>query len=275
MLLSACSAGDTKDAFDSGDFAPNQARYALPLDSYLVDPLREEWGRNVLVADCMKANDFTFPIPRYAEQVPSPTRNPLQRRLFTVALAEAYGYHPGPSKAPSGYDSRPATPAEEGAQRSCQEQVSKTVGASDEARGLIESLRAAAFQSARSSTAVRDAVPRWRECMKPLGLPDLPSDPRGIDIMPTESQRDAWGLSSTPGDSSRVVPPAGSPEEIRAAVVDARCRDSSGYAAAMYDAEVQAQLRLMADNQDGLERAKENADAVGHRIEKVLTERYG
>jgi hypothetical protein len=278
LLLAAacagCNSASSRAAFDREDFALNQAQYSLPLDVYLVEPLQDEWGRNVLVSDCMKVAGFNFPVPRYSEAIQSPTRNALQRKLFTLDLAKQYGYHAGPSRAAGGYGYRPSSTKEEVALRGCQEAAGQSLNSSLEARSLVESLRTAAFMTARSSQPVRAAATRWSECMRPLAIPDLPTDPRGIDIMPTPSQRERWGLS-TQADQPVQQVAAGSPEEIGFATHDAQCRESSGYSTAMYQGELQAQLDLMNQNEEALQRARENADAVSRKLQALLEKRYG
>jgi hypothetical protein len=67
----------------------------------------------------------------------------------------------------------------------------------------------------------------------------------------------------------------GGPEEIRAATQDARCRESSGYAEGSYQAEVDAQVTLMSQNQPALERVLANTAAANGVIQDLIRRQHG
>jgi hypothetical protein len=78
---------------------------------------------------------------------------------------------------------------------------------------------------------VRGAAVKWRECMSPLGIPDLPETPS-----PAFSVIDRFGLGITDGADAAIFAIDVDPEEKAIAVEDAKCRASSEYDQILYDA---------------------------------------
>jgi hypothetical protein len=60
--------------------------------------------------------------------------------------------------------------------------------------------------------------------------------------------------------------------EVRVASADATCRDSSGYAAALYQSEWELQAQAVADNADQLERYRVQADELLATADAMLEE---
>ncbi|MGH9245962.1 MAG: hypothetical protein ACRD29_16925 [Acidimicrobiales bacterium] len=136
---------------------------------------------------------------------------------------------------------------------------------------LVDTLEAAAYEMALQDEAYQDAAQRWRDCMQPLGIPDLPTTPE--EGMPTPFLREEFGDDVSEPD---VLEPWSPPsvEEIEIAVEDAKCRESSGVRREFYDAEVEAQLEAVAENEDALERVRAAVEEDRRRVEEILSE-YG
>lgn len=69
--------------------------------------------------------------------------------------------------------------------------------------------------------------------------------------MPGDAKAELWKLGDPPG-STPV-----STEEIRTATADAKCRASSGWSQALYDAEYDAQVAFVKKNADKLDRIRD------------------
>jgi hypothetical protein len=117
--------------------------------------------------------------------------------------------------------------------------------------------------------AVVAAAERWVACMQPLGFTDLPSSPYGEDGgMPTVSMAASFG-EIYDGKTNEQTPEQEA-EEIRLATFDAECRESSGYAQALYDAEWERQTTVVAENEDALATFLEEKAAYEKQAREIL-----
>lgn len=94
---------------------------------------------------------------------------------------------------------------------------------------------------AMKTPEVQAAAAKWKECMAPVGITDLPEQPQ---LMPPPSKAMEWFTTSSPltgepGEAERQV-----------AVHDAQCRQSSGYSEAMYNALYAAYEEDLKTNKD-------------------------
>ena len=74
---------------------------ALPADPYrLPDDRLQTYAENLYIANCMKQSGYEYPVQTYDWNDPAtPLENaPGYSGRFTVAKAQAYGYHRAPSK---------------------------------------------------------------------------------------------------------------------------------------------------------------------------------
>lgn len=272
--LTGCGGGSgDQKPYQPPDFVPDRAHYVLPLDAYLPDRAEDEYARNLLVQRCMQAAQIPWPIPGLASKSRAPSINPMGRKLFTVELARRYGYHTGP--APTSAETpapRKLTAAQQRVFGDCAATANKTIGASDDARSLVEALQYAANTSATQSPEVQKLNKAWRACMLKAGVATVPDSPSGV---PTKEQRRRWFGAPELADGPATPQVVGGPEEIRFASLDASCRESSGYAQGVYQAEVDAQIKLMGQNQPALERARANTKAASAVIQELLRNQNG
>jgi hypothetical protein len=98
--------------------------------------------------------------------------------------------------------------------------------------------------------------------MLSLGLADLPDSPDGIANMPTPSQQARFGMGAgAPQGGLNDPAPAyddgsvSGPQEVREAVFDAGCRESTGYSQTLYDTELAAEQGLINHNGTKLDQA--------------------
>lgn len=272
-VLGACG-GDAQEPRVAVDLAKNRERWVLPLDEFHgLNYAISDYAEALLIEECMLEAGFAYPVgePKRMDSPPEPTLNDAYRQLFDEELAAEFGYG-GPPVEPV---IASLTPEERAALESDEGQAAfdRCVNEAREElplppdRDLVESLASAAYSSAEANEEVLDAASKWRECMASTGISDLPVTPQQ---MPTESLRAAWG--KPPGGEDQAYQPP-TTEEIEVAVQDARCQETSGFAQAFYDAEWDAQMEMLADNEDALMRLKAANDAHAELVEEILTSR--
>ncbi|WP_371173886.1 hypothetical protein [Buchananella felis] len=228
----------------TGDVQKDISTWALPLDPWLDERNQavafEIWVR--LLVRCI--NDKSVAYTRnYDSSAPFPEDAPggnLADRLFTVEIAQKYGYRPAPNpqdpwteeqlRAGDGLVGRPEVrrawdqciPT---AEREFEERFGeKRPTAYERLPGRGELNRMGPDMESAEAVA---AAQRWRECMAPLGIPDLPEQPFAktrYHIPETLQQRWDWYSGGLP-----------SAEEIEYAVHDAQCRASSGWDQTLYE----------------------------------------
>ncbi len=252
------------------EFQGDIAHWRTPLDVYVPDPGKEQYAQNLVYGQCLRAAGFVPPPVQPPGSFIPPTFNSNVRRLFNVPLAKRYGYHAGKPAAPVVPETAANNAKERAARATCAKRATAELKVSDAASNLVYSLKGAAYQTAVKSEKFAQAGERWHECMLPLGLPDLPAKFED-GVMPTESQRKRFGMRS----SAVADAPVGSlmpttVAEVREAVFDARCRESSGLTATLYRLEVGAQQKLIGDNREKLGQTYQSAEESGTSIDKVI-----
>jgi hypothetical protein len=274
LTLSACgssgASSHTGSAPAPAGFHENITTWTLPLDSYIPNPNDQIYAQNLLYSQCMTQHGYPVTAYNIADYLP-PDLNAVGLKLFNLNLAEKYGYHSGPPKkgiqAPKPDISGTAEVAQDTqCARSSQQQTDQN----QDLTQFVQGLAGEAQDTAQADPKVKAAIARWRTCMLPLGVSDLPASP---EDMPTARQRQQFGMNGSanpgPGELPTVRTQA-TPAEIKQAVADAKCRDSSGYAEAYYQAEVTAQLDLIGKNDNRLSQALDAEKRASAAIAKVL-----
>lgn len=205
-------------------------------------------------------------------------RNQALRKLFNLDLARAYGYHNGPVKLDASKHVKPVlTGPAIAADQQCSASATDQLKQGEHADALAQSLSGTANETASKASDVKSALKVWRSCMLPLGISDLPDTPAEVVEMPTTSQRTRYGLARDPGVAAGAQPYQGttsSIEEVKEAVHDAECRNSSGFSAALYASEVAAQEKLIGAHRADLDRAL-SAALETNQIATGVVKRYG
>lgn len=271
FIASCGGSGDTESQVEI-DLEKNRDRWALPLDEFHgLNYSISDYAEALLIEECMLDEGFAYPVgePKRLDSPPEPTLNDAYRRLFDEEIAAEFGYGGPPVEpviASLTPEERAAIESEEGqaAFDRCVNQARDELPLPPD-RDLVESLASAAYSSAIASEEVLDAAKEWRECMASTGISDLPANP---EEMPTESLRAAWG--KPPGGEDQAYQPP-TTAEIEVAVQDARCQETSGFAQTFYDAEWDAQMEMLTDNEDALMRLKAANDAHAELVEEILT----
>lgn len=213
----------------------------LPADPYrLPDDRLQTYAENLYIANCMKQSGYEYPVQTYDWNDPAtPLESPPgYNGRFTVAKAQAYGYHLSSKRREEWLkidEQRNQLLKDSVADKTftaCGEKLrsSGVFKASDKLGGGV----APYVNDVSKLPAVRAAAQRWRKCMAPQGIADLPEEPQIAQSVATK-----FGLVDG-GDS------AVSAEEIKLAVADAKCREQSGYEQLVYDLQWVGQEQILA-----------------------------
>jgi len=271
--LAGCSgSGDQTKASSVELPTKNRAQWVLPLDQYMPanwDP--EFYAENALAQPCMTKAGYDWNPP--AQTIDPPTGeswNAAGRKLFNADLAAKYGYSNSPmtimpaaeKAADDAFVQEAGSLGQSGGEqlKTCILAARKVTGWKEDPTSYAQDLRLSAQQSDSDRTRVSAAAKKWAACMKPLGIADLPSSP---PKMPSDSV--AADTSDTP---NRAV----SDTERSIAVHDAKCRETSGWAAAEYRAEWNAEVPLLEKNADTLQRYLAVSKKQRERALKIIAD---
>jgi hypothetical protein len=274
LVLGGCASAPPHASANVSAGAKDIATWALPLDPYLQPAWNPvSYATDILTKRCMDRTQYAWPLaPQTIDPPVGESWNKIGRKLFTPGLAARYGY--------SNSDQLVVSAAENEARRREFETPFDPAGSDDldrctaEARKHLEATRnpyelAQRVQFAKESAAdarkVRAAARRWKDCMRPLGIPDVPDSPNdmGESIFLPKSDRG-------PLDSPTSAPITTREKEV--ATHDATCQQSSGYAQASYTAEWNAEVGALRENADALERDRREADAQRKRALAIIAE---
>jgi hypothetical protein len=240
----------------------NEDLWVMPLDSYTPPVSRKpDYGMALLEQPCMDSHGFKRAVPW---QDPAALDAPL-RSVFNVKVAEQKGYHvsavtaPPASPAWTAFAYRTLAPGEQSALDACIAEAYKKLPPPSPSENLAPGLAQTAFNSSLATASVKAADQKWKACMRPYGVIDLPDYPGN---MPSPSLVKKFDLGGSPQPSA---------DEIKLAVADAACRDSSGWTAASYNAEWDAQVVLLRKNQSQLDAAKRDIDDYNRRVSRAIS----
>ncbi|MGN6428930.1 MAG: hypothetical protein ACTHMF_19105 [Leifsonia sp.] len=266
VALAGCSsAADRKPTLPLP--SKNLAAWTMPLDQYVYTTdfaLSSDYAENLLISPCMEKNGYSFPVPFLnLDALHGPSFNDAGARLFNLELAQQYGYHVAPNPDPGAQqwrEIRATSPKMSDAEFAVFSQCLKD--ARTQVHLLPQSAQAAssyandAMSRASTDADVVAAAKAWRECMRPVGVSDLPASP--LD-MPSAGLSQRYGLNAD-GGSDKITQ-----DELRVATADAQCQDDTGYRQKLYDATWSNQVEALRDNADDLKRSY---DAIRkHRAE--------
>lgn len=235
----------------------------MPLDGYSPTISRKpDYAMALLEQPCMERRGFKRPVPwQDTTKLDAPLRS-----VFTTDVAAHAGYHtsgvslPPHDDAWTSFANATLSPSAQAALDSCIAEAYKELPLPGPSENLAFGLASAAYDRAMTSNTVKSAGQRWKSCMRPYGVIDLPDDP--VE-MPSPSLAKKFDLGGSASPSA---------EELKIAVADVGCRESSGWAKASYDAEWNAQVAILEKNQNQLEAAKRDIDDYERRVMKAITE---
>lgn len=226
------------------------SRWKMPLDEFRVDDAYTN-ALAVLAEPCMRSAGYDHSRPAIDVRARSASVSEAGRVLFDVEVAEKWGYGGAPdpnSKALEIAEAEAASwsEAQSEAYSRCLDQAHERLEIPDN-NNFLSGLALSAWNGATRDPAVLSAAEAWRECMAPLGIPDLPVSPVSGEGLPTSSMAATFGLV-VDGRSNEERTRSQRAEEIKVAVFDAECRDTTGFSEALYQAEWMRQTSLVAEN---------------------------
>lgn len=267
-------AGCTASGSEADAGVKNQAAWKMPLDEFVVySPDLDNYAEQLLISDCLGAQGYEWPVPWQDTDFPhAEDFNRVGLRLFNLELAKKWGYHFARLDDPESaelwltftetVDSYFPNQELDDALVSCTDKIrakDKDFASTADGLNYNAELSAQAWDIVEQDPDVVKAVKAWRECLTPR-----------VDYVVTQEQpwegapsaeQEKWGAVT--GSSS-----APSTEELAAAVADAECQESSGWASLWYERNWEEQEKLVAENRDKLDRIR--ADAI-ERKKKLLT----
>jgi hypothetical protein len=258
----------------------DRASWVMPLDQYVgVGAIASGYAQELMIEKCRTAeggDGSSVPWRDVAAATTGSERQPV--RAFDLADARDRGYHVPPTAdageaAWRAFVLRPVSAAESVARDRCldrlySEHPELLSGDLGTGTGTLSDiairLSDAAFRDARDDEPVLDTVPAWIACMQPVAASgwELPPTPAG---MPTDAM---VGAFASPDPTTPVTD-----AEREVATTDAACRESSGYLAALYDAEWEHQLTVPHDYGERLSQVDTDAVAAAKRTVADALER--
>lgn len=275
LALTGCSAATTHGKTTTASDLPakNINQWVLPLDSYVVGNTKNsDYAENLLVEPCMAKAGYSWNVPyRDTSATDGPSWNSTERRLFNPAIAAKWGFHlaPSPDTTLASLKAFITTanavgPVESAAVTKCVVASRKELPPLSGAAQLGSSYASQAYDGAVSDETVKAAASKWRTCMIPAGISDLPNTP---EQFPSASVVSEFSIKL---DLSHT-PPVVSPAEIKLAKFEAACEVDTGYQAALYKAEWGRQVSLLNKNADALQRSKAQLDKHNAQVLKVIS----
>lgn len=223
----------------------NHATGTLPSDPYrAVDYRLHDMALDTWLAVCMSGHQLEYPVVSFDWNDPNNSTSTGWSPARTEEQAAEYGYHLMPTS--NGEEKHAAQGFISSQPDSYQKQLSSC---SDQA--AEDPMFANAVQDdipfvtgADANPAAKEAMAAWTECMKDLGIPDLPTDAPG----PSPSTLQRLGLAGADNTNLTDLSTITS-DEIIIATQDARCNAQSHYDEIVYGLTWVGQQQQVTDNE--------------------------
>jgi len=303
---SAVSAGHSASASDLPD--KDIASWVMPLDPFSTATLANlsNYAENRRMETCLSNEGFSWPIPVEPTDEASYLAFPKNKSNFpvlTVEIAKRYGYTavytPGPTRELQAHVKlnriAESTPGLDTTLQACTEESRKTF---DVSKAFDVSAVAGMwmYEEAKKipqDPAVKKASTAWKKCVVAAGYDVSISAPAGDEAewMPTEKLGVELGFYSPPPsmrpqptdgpmhtygdtevDPDTIGPLKPTPAEIELAVADATCRDSSGWTKAYYEAQWDAEVRVVQKHADQLKAMEADIEALTAQARQIVAE---
>lgn len=234
---------------------------SLPSDPYRSADYRlQSMALDTRIAVCMAEHQLDYPVVSFDWNDPNNTPSKGWSPARTEEQARKYGYHLIPTA--DGDEKRTAQAFVASQPASYQSQLSSCMD-----QASADPMFADAVQDdlpfvtgAESNPAARSAMEAWTQCMRSLGIPDLPTDAPG----PSPSTMERLGLAGA--DNTNLADPSTiTSDEIAIAVQDARCNAESHYDEILYGLTWVGQQQQVTQHQS----------EFTARMEKISADRQG
>lgn len=261
--------------------AKDPAHWTMPTDPYSEATISdlEAQARDTLRKPCMVKAGYTDFEIRTDASAPLPPTLAADgvTQVFNESVASRYGYRMAPNprdlladkvEAAGGslWDNQPQEFWD--ALNTCDAEADKQLGSSSQEDQDAEGGATSALSSQLNQLAVDLRGPAltktastWRDCMAPLGIVDLPSQPWTPGSPPPQSLATQWSWQTTGQPSA---------EELTIAAKDAACRRSSGWQDALYEAEWNARQDFVTKHQAELTTLRQSIDSRRAQYQAVI-----
>ncbi len=228
---------------------------------------RDGYARDLLAQRCLQG---------VVDYVPAPIGDPnavvdarTLQPMFTAEIAARFGYSAdrlSPRIDGAIPDDVEIGPEVDAAMQSCGEQADERLG-SPPVR-LLTGIEESGWMALDTDEDVAAATGRWRDCMAPAGVVDLPASP--VD-MPSPSLVTPGTLEVQDKPATGADLPA-SAREIEVAVQDVRCRAESGFDTAEHDARAEAELAAIGRSLKEFDAVRAEYETYMAGVEQVVAE---
>ncbi len=284
------------------------ANWVMPMDPYSTATLENlsNYAENRRMETCLSREGFSWPIPAEPTDDASYLAFPKNKSNFpvlTVDVARQYGYTalytPGPTRDLQAHVKlnriAESTPGLDTTLQACREESRKTFDIS-RVSDVSDTAGMWMYEEAKKipqDPAVKKASASWKKCITAAGYDvsisapvgdeseGMPTHKLGVELgfyapppsmrpQPTEGPIRTYG--DTEVDPDTAGPRRSTPAEIELAVADATCRDSSGWTKAYYDAQWDAEVRVVQNHADQLKTMKADIDALTAQARQIIAE---
>lgn len=247
--------------FESAGLSP-----VFELVPQYMDP-DDGYARDLLARGCLAGVvQYNVIRPDLADPLVDPRTNQL---LFDEAIASQHGY-PSLRKLELPDTAVPDTIT---ITETMQQEMARCGEQADQRLGLppsrvLDAIQQAGWTAIDTSEELSLASQRWRDCMAPAGVVDLPASPLQ---MPPPSIVEETTTTDNQGNRISTSAPV-STRERDVAVADARCRQTSGYDASQLRVRAIAELEAIGADESSFEAARDEYITYGEGVDRVIAE---
>lgn len=277
-FIAGCSSSEGSGSADGLSAAQVAERYGYDVESAAETPVfaivaeykdpRDGYARDLLAQRCLQGVVQYRPV-RLGEQggvLNERTGQPV----FNEQIAAQWGYSALRLNPPSDGALRndlEITPELSAAMEACGREADKRLGRPPSR--LLEAVETAGWEALPGSEELNGAAARWRDCMQPAGVIDLPTTPEEMPpasvLTPGSEVRSGDDLVATAD-----IPPTA--REINVAVLDARCREESNYSAVRFRVRANAELAAIGRSVEEFDAAMVEYVTYMQKVDQVIAE---
>lgn len=282
------------------------AHWVMPMDEYSPEVLMHlsNYAENRRMETCLSSEGFSWPIPVEPTDDASYFTFPKNKSSFpalTVEIAKQFGYTanymPG-IWLEDGLQTNTklnriaeSSPGFEPVFRACLD-ASRTTFDVNKLSDIYNTMSMWRYEESKGvpqEPAVKKASASWKKCISAAGYDvsisapvgdegeQMPTQKLGIELgfyapPPSKFPTNGRTYGDTEVDPDTAGPRRSTPAEIELAVADATCRDSSGWTKAYYEAQWDAQVRVVQNHADQLKTMKADIEALTVQARQIVAE---
>lgn len=251
---------------------PDEDQFFLPLDEFKVPDYAVNYARDLITRDCLMEQEIDYPVVEINIDARGPeTANAVARGIFNAELAAKYGYHAAPTDR---FDRGLAIQVITEAEAVVAQHPESVAQCQDASRrevpfdGTPTAEELAFYIDVDRDEEILATIESWRLCM----LATIPAESVAAspNEMPVSQDAVRFGIREL---NLTQQPPDVTPEELTLAIVDAHCRETSGYAATYYAATWDLHLELIEEHLDQLVSERDTARRQEQAARDILAGR--